>query len=305
MFSNNKITRDRYEYRVRKALNYIHENLGQPLDLKDVAKASNFSPYHFHRIFHGMIGETLNEYIRRKRMELAAKMLAYTQDYSITEIAFMCGFSSSSNFSKAFSAYFSCSPTEVRNPEKFKGNSKIGELKRKHGKDFDPRKFYPEFIHQTKENIMDVQIIETKEKRVCVLESPEGYDEKSVFETWDKLCEWAANNRLVGADFYGACYDDPTVTPLKKCKYEAAITVKEDTVIALPFSESRLPAGKYAMAYYRGPDDPDAKLHTRIYKEWFPQSGFEPDDFPLIERYLNDSREDGFVEMQILVKIKD
>lgn len=298
------ITRKRYEDRVRNALDYIHANLDQPLDLKDVAKASSFSTFHFHRIFHGLVGETLNEYIRRQRMELAVKMLAYTDEGSITDIAFKCGFSSSSNFSKAFSSYFSCSPTEVRNPEKFKENSKIGELKRKHGKDFDPRKLYPEFIHQTKEIKMDVQIIEMKEKRVCVLESPAGYDETAVHQTWDKLCEWAANNRLVGSDFYGACYDDPNVTPLKKCKYEAAITVKKDTVINAPFTESNIPAGRYAMAYYRGAEDPDAALHTRIYKEWFPQSGFEPDDFPLIERYLNNAKEDGFVEMQIMIKIK-
>lgn len=302
---NNKITRDRYEARVKAALDYIHDHLDQPLDLTDVAGASHFSPYHFHRIFRALIGETLNEYIRRQRMELAAKMLAYEHDYSITDIAFQCGYSSSSNFSKTFSAYFGCSPTEVRHPEKFTENSKIGELKRKHGKDFDPRKFYPEFIHQTKENMMNVDVIEIKEKRVAVLQSPQGYDEKTVMQTWDKLSEWGANNRLIGADFFGACYDDPTVTPLKKCKYEAMLTVKPDTVIAAPFEEKIIPAGKYAMAYYRGPQDPDSKLHIGIYQNWFPTSGFEPDDYPLLERYLNDCCKDEYTEMQIMIKIKE
>ncbi|MGH1404324.1 MAG: AraC family transcriptional regulator [Alphaproteobacteria bacterium] len=299
-----KTTKNRYEQRVREALDYIHENLENPIDLKDVAKAGSFSQYHFHRIFSALVGETLNEYIRRKRMEMAVVLLVCSKEKSITDIAYQCGFSSSSNFSKAFSAYFSCSPKEVKHPEQFKENSKIGELKRKYGKDFDPRKLYPEFIKPIQETRMNIEIIEIKEKRVCVLESAEGYDEKSIFETWDKLCEWAANNRLVGSDFFGVCYDDPNITPTKKCRYEAAVTVKEDTVIVHPFQESKMPSGKYAMAYYRGPEDPNGSLHTRIYREWFPQSGFEPDDFPLIERYLNDSREDGFVEMQILIKIK-
>lgn len=295
---------DRYESRICAALNYIHENLDQPLNLEMVAEQAAFSKYHFHRIFHAFVGETLNDYIRRKRLEMAAHILVYTDQSSITYIALSCGFSSSSNFSKAFSAYFGCSPTELRNPEKFKENSKIGELKRKYGKDFDPRKFYPDFTYQEQETNMDVQIIDQKEKRVAILASERGYEEKAIYAAWNKLCEWGANNKLVGADFFGLCYDDPKITPLKKCRYEAALTVNADTVINAPFTEYVIPAGRYAMAYYRGPEDKDGTLHTRIYREWFPQSGFEPDDFPIVERYLNDSREDGFVEMQILIKIK-
>ncbi len=151
---------------------------------------------------------------------------------------------------------------------------------------------------------MDVQIIDQKEKRVCFLNSENGYDIDSIYQTWDKICEWAANNKLVQADFFGLCYDDPNITPPKKCKYQAAITVKPDTFITAPFQEISIPAGRYAMVYYRGPEDPEGQLHTRLYREWFPQSGFEPDDFPLIARYLNDAREDGYAEMQILVKIR-
>jgi AraC family transcriptional regulator len=305
MASKNKITRERYEERVRRALSYIHENLKAPLSLEDVAAASYFSPFHFHRIFHSLVGETLNEYIRRKRLEQAVAWLVYDDSRTITEVALSCGFSSSSNFSKAFSNYFGCSPSEVRDPSKFKDNSKIGELKRKHGKDFDPRKFYPEFIHQIQEIDMDVQVIDQKEKRVAFLTSPRGYEQKEVMETWDKVCKWAEDNKLVNADYYGACYDNPLVTPADKCRYDAAITVNADTVIAAPFEEEVIPAGKYAMAYYRGPEDPDATLHMKIYREWLPQSGFEPDDFPLLERYLNDHREDGYVEMQVLIKLKD
>jgi len=42
-----------------------------------------------------------------------------------------------------------------------------------------------------------------------------------------------------------------------------------------------------------------------IYSDWLPESGFEPDNYPLMERYLNDAREDGYVEMEIFVKLKD
>lgn len=304
MTFSSDLTRQRYNERVLKAVKFIHTNLECPLDLNTIADVANFSPYHFHRIFNAVIGETLNEYIRRKRLEMAVYRLVGARDMSITDIALSCGFSSSSNFSKAFSAYFACSPSAVRSPEKFEEHSKIGELKRKHGKDFDPRKLYPELINKQQETNMDVQIIEMKEKRISFLTSDKGYDTQTIYSMWDKLCGWAANNKLMNADAYGLCYDDPNITPTQKCRYEAALTVDEKTVIASPFKESVIPAGKYAMAYYRGPQDPEGKFHTRIYKEWFPQSGFEPDDFPLIERYLNDDREDDYCEMQIMIKIK-
>lgn len=304
MRSKKNSTLNHYKERVHQALNYIHENLGEKLDLNDVAAASHFSRYHFHRIFNALVGETLNEYIRRKRLEMAIEMLIYHKEKTVTDLALSCGFSSSSNFSKAFSNYFGCSPSEVRNPEKFKENRKIGELKSKYGKDFDPRKFYPEIIKQLQETDMNVQIIEQKEKRAAILTSPGGYEKRKIFETWDKLCKWGADNRLVNADFFGLCYDNPLVTPAAKCRYDAAITVRVDTVINAPFQEAIIPAGKYAIAYYRGPEDPEAKLHMNIYREWLPQSGFDPDDYPLLERYLNDSRDDGYVEMQVMIKLK-
>lgn len=305
MPAKTKVTRERYDERIRIALAYIHEHLTASLDLQAVAEASHFSPFHFHRIFLALVGETVNDYIRRKRLELSVCMLVYNEEKTITDIAHYCGFSSSSNFSKAFSGYFGCSPREVRSPEKFKDNSKIGELKRKHGKDFDPRKLYPDLIHQEKEINMDVQVIDMNEQRVCYMTSSGGYDEAQIHQAWDKMLEWLENNKVVDANYYGLCYDNPVVTPQDKCRYDAVVSVPGDIVIAAPFKEGKIPAGKYAMAYYRGPADPDAKLHLKIYREWFPQSGFDPDDYPLLERYLNDEREDGFVEMQILIKLKD
>jgi AraC family transcriptional regulator len=41
-----------------------------------------------------------------------------------------------------------------------------------------------------------------------------------------------------------------------------------------------------------------------LYSNWFPNSGFEPDGFPLMERYLNDVRKDGYVEMEAYIKLK-
>jgi len=101
---------------IARALHYIAEHLHQPLTVADVAKVTHLSEYHFHRQFHALVGEPLGRYVTRRRLELAALRLAYEPDRSITEIALESGYSSSSNFSKAFSAYFGCSPSQVRTP---------------------------------------------------------------------------------------------------------------------------------------------------------------------------------------------
>jgi len=136
-----------YLARIQQALQYIETNLNTNLSLSDVAKASYFSEFHFHRIFKGVMDETLNDYIGRRRMEKAANKLVCHQDLSITQIAHESGFSSSANFAKAVKLYFGFSPSQLRNPTKIHAKeSKIGKIQSKYGKVFSPSDLYPTHI---------------------------------------------------------------------------------------------------------------------------------------------------------------
>ena len=96
-----------YRARIESACHYIDTNLSGPLSLDNIAEASQFSPYHFHRIFHSQMGETINDYCGRRRLERAISLLLYDPGKSVTDIALSLGFSSSANFSKSFKVYFS------------------------------------------------------------------------------------------------------------------------------------------------------------------------------------------------------
>ena len=72
--STNK-SHEEYLRRIHKALVFIQDHLDEAIQLKDVATASHFSPFHFHRLFHGIVGETVHDYLTRKRMERAALRL--------------------------------------------------------------------------------------------------------------------------------------------------------------------------------------------------------------------------------------
>lgn len=80
------------------AMDYITEHLDQAIVLEDVTKASHFSPLHFHRIFHSLVGETVNDYVSREKMENATSTLICHSHWSVTEVAMMGGFSSTANF---------------------------------------------------------------------------------------------------------------------------------------------------------------------------------------------------------------
>ncbi len=84
-----------YRQRVNRAIDYIDANTGSNLSLAALADIAVFSRLHFHRIFRAMMGETLNEFIQRLRVEKAATRLVNNPRDSITEIALGCGFSSS------------------------------------------------------------------------------------------------------------------------------------------------------------------------------------------------------------------
>lgn len=107
-----------YRKRIDSVLKYIEENLDRKISLAEAAEVSHFSAYHFHRIFTGLMGETVNDYVVRRRLERAVNRLIFKPELSVTQIAMENGFSSSANFSKAVKLHFGFSPSEIRNPEK-------------------------------------------------------------------------------------------------------------------------------------------------------------------------------------------
>ncbi|MEC8011859.1 MAG: GyrI-like domain-containing protein [Pseudomonadota bacterium] len=302
-----------YKVRINRAIQYIEANLTNKISLSAVADVSHFSAYHFHRIFTGIVGETVNDYIVRRRLEGAVNLLIFKTELSVTQVALDSGFSSAANFSKAVKLHFGFSPSEIRNPDKVK-NSKIGKISSKYGKDFNPSDLYPNHITNevmSKTNLedtnMNIEVKELDRQRVCTLASERGYEPDAIYRAWDKLIEWATFNGIQqdAQKRFAFAYDNPTITPVDKCRYTASVVISEDVQVKSPFLVSEIPKGKYAVLYFKGSPEETIKAQLSIYSDWLPNSGFEPDNFPMLERYLNDARIDGYVEMEIHVKLKE
>src|SRR5688500_1443645 len=106
-------TRSFYEQAVERAVQKLIADLDGALDLHCLARAAALSPFHFHRVFRGMLGETPLEMHRRLRMELPAWTLRH-EHVPVRPIAFAAGYETHESFTRAFRAHYDCSPSELR-----------------------------------------------------------------------------------------------------------------------------------------------------------------------------------------------
>jgi AraC family transcriptional regulator len=100
-----------YSQRMNRVLDRIDQHLDAPLDLDELARVANFSPFHFHRVFSGWLGETLSDYLQRRRLAVGAIRLAARSGDSVLSVALSVGFGSGEAFARAFKRQFGCTPT--------------------------------------------------------------------------------------------------------------------------------------------------------------------------------------------------
>lgn len=98
---------------IQQAIDYMEEHICENINYTEVAKSVHMSNYNFHRAFSFIVGMTANEYIRKRRLTLAAKELQ-TTDISVIDAAYKYGYESPESFSKAFSRFHGSTPKQAK-----------------------------------------------------------------------------------------------------------------------------------------------------------------------------------------------
>jgi len=297
--------RKEYLFRIYNVQDYIENNITSKFTLEELASVANFSKFHFHRIFVAIIGETLSSYILRIRLEKAATLLIHCPNTPLTEIWLDCGFSSSSAFARAFKEKFGISASSWRK-EKLKEFSNIGQTHSNLSEVSAKLSEYFGDVHLTKNGVAKMkEIINPKKVEVKPIdEFTVAYiryigpykGNSDLFENlFTRLFNWAMPKNLCQfpqTKVLSIYHDNPDITDDDKLRTSVCISVPDDTEVGGEIGKMKVAGTKYAIASFELSGAPDyEKAWNYIFSEWLPTSGYQPDNNPCFELYLNNPEE--------------
>lgn len=265
-------TRSDYAIRLERVLSWLADHLDDALDLDRLAEVACMSPYHFHRVYHAMQGETAAETVRRLRLHRAAVELI-TGELPVPRIARRAGYGSQEAFTRAFKAAYGVPPARYR------------------------AAFVPMPGTGGTENAMtattmnyEATIRETPVITVAALAHQGDY--QTIPGTFVRLATMAGALGVLGPDSrsFGIYYDDPSATPVDALRSEACVSVPDGWAPSGDLQRREIRGGRYAVVLHVGPYAELGHAYTWLYGTWLAHSGEEAADAPCVEEYLNDAR---------------
>lgn len=270
MLMRNQTTHD-YSRRIERVVAFIGANLDADLALERLAEVACFSPYHFHRVYAGMMGETVTATVVRLRLARAAGDLVKTRQ-PVAAIARQAGYGSAAAFIRAFRTLYDETPGSFRR----RGNDIRVELSR------------PNLTDSTA--MQNVTIVSTPAYHCAAIDHIGPYDH--IGAAFDRLTAWAKPRGLMGpgSHSFGIYYDDPNTVPPAKLRSAACLTIGPDVTVETPFRRVDIPGGRHARLQHRGPYAELEQVYRYLYETWLPASGERPANSPCFEAYLNDCK---------------
>ena len=262
-----------YVARVNRAIDYVTENMAGPLRLEDVADAACFSPFHFHRIFRSLMGETLASFTKRVRLERAVFLLSHRPRASVTDIAFACGFSSSSDFSRSFRAQYGVSPRKFD-----------VEGHRKERRDV-MRAGLPAVDTDHRANAFTVTVRQLPVRHVAYIRVHRPYESDHVPQAVGRLLTWAESRGLADGQWLGYQWEDPEIVPLEKCRYDVGVEVPATIRGEGEVCTTSFPACLVAELPMRGGIALELEALDWIFRQWLPNSRYAPAHQPMFEAF--------------------
>ena len=250
---------------IEKSVNYILKGLQGDLSLEKLAAISNYSPFHFQKLFKSVMGESPKQYVKRMRLETAAHYLIIHKNKSIQAIAMDCGFSSPAVFSRAFKNYFEVSAEEFRQipqPGRIMVRKKANHLKQ-----------LLENTHHEK-SLKTLPDFEIEIKR---LPSQPGICVNTSFHSMEPI-EKALKQVMTFARAHDIYQPDTQLMGIMYPHhniYRAFIPVPEHVKIPSALNQTEIRAGKYACFKVTGSIGQIFEKLTGFHNRWLPENGYK------------------------------
>ena len=273
--------------RLNHAIDYIEKHLTTEIDYEQLGRIACCSSYHFQRMFTYMAGIPLSEYIRRRKMSLAA-VDVQGKNMKIIDVAGKYGYQSPTAFNRAFQSVHGIAPSAVKNegvsiksfpPILFKITVKGAEEMN--------------YRIETKDAFriagVSVPLHKDIEKNFTVI--PAKWQEVSANGTLQKLLPMM-DTQPMGVLGVSICNDK------EPWKYYIAVSTSQENN---EFEEYIVPAATWAIFSGTGTNQSIQELEQRIVTEWLPTSGYEYGNAPDVEVYLNPDPQNAQYEVWIPV----
>ncbi len=274
---------------IQKSIDYIEENIKEIIDINTVVQRSGYSTTHFYRIFQALMGESIKEYIIKRKLSDAAIELAVTKKRLI-EIAIDYGFNSQEVFTRAFTKLFHITPGRYR---KTKSSIVL----------FEKINAYQKLIDHIGDLLIPRIVLE-KEFKIIGMKKIVKPGDALIRSLWDEFnlrkCE--IGNIITNEDTLGICEYMPNITDESAFEYMAGIEVAEYNSIPDGMVSKTIPHSKYAVFTHKGNMRDLKTTYDNIYGSWLPLSGIELAEVDTIEIYSTKKTQESTLDIYIPLK---
>jgi len=275
-------TRDAHLRRIQRAVALIEQAIAageEPPELSRLAEAASFSPYHFHRVYRAMTGETAGQTAARLRLLQGLRLLS-DGERSVTDAALAIGYQTPQAFTRALRQGIGGTPSELRaQPERL-------------WREID-RLAQPPAPQDGHAAPLRVEVVSVEPFQVAALRVTGGYPEQN--HGYGRLFGWAAQHGLLDSlrGLYGVPLEDRRDVPAQACAFDCMLA------LAAPFAADAgegivvqaLGGGRYARVRLVGAFAGLEALTDALLAHWLPESGETLRDAALFHEYLDDPDE--------------
>jgi AraC family transcriptional regulator len=278
-----------------KSIDFVEQHLYEKISVHEIAAASYYSTYHFSRIFKALVGDTPKEYLRKRRLTVAAKKLL-SGDIGILDLALNCQFDSQEAFTRAFKALFNITPAQYR-----KQNDPFRLLYKD--------QFSPHMLNFLQNELsIEPQIITKPATKLVGIATQYDSADLSLTRLWSAFRPYRNNiaNRI-GDDAFGIYESYQEQGDEVSFSYVCSVPVSSFDQIPDGMTTRELPEQMYAKFTHRGPVANLDQTLKYIWGSWLPKSSYdyvEKPDFELYPSGFNDAAPKNELYLHIPIRPK-